>query len=99
MKINGENHNISSLKSQLGADISNDEAGNIVIKLPVKGSGNNSKQNVDVLIMDKAGNSSFESAEFVLSVTNNWLMIIVIAASVLVLGTAVFFITKKVRNR
>ncbi len=99
MKINGENHNISSLKSQLGADISNDEAGNIVIKLPVKGSGNNSKQNVDVLIMDKAGNSSIESAEFVLSVTNNWLMIIVIAASVLVLGTAVFFITKKVRNR
>lgn len=99
IKINDVPHNISSLKSQLGADISNDESGNIVIKLPVKGSGKNSKQNVDVLLMDKAGNSSIESVDFVLSVTNNWLMIIVIAASVLILGTAVFFITKKVRNR
>ncbi len=104
IKINDKPHNISTLKSQYGAEITKNESGNIVINFTVKADGKNSKQVVSAFIKDKAGNSSdIESKDctvrFTLLVTNNWLMIIIIAASVLILGTAVFFVTKKVRNR
>lgn len=99
IKINDEYHNIGSLKTQFDAEIENDASGDIVITMKVKGDGKDSAQNIDVFIKDKAGNQTINTESFTLSATNNWLMIILIAAGVLILGTALFFITKKVRKR
>ncbi len=99
VKINDEYHDIDSLKKQCEGEISKDASGDIVIKMMVKASEKNQKQNIDVFIKDKAGNQTIGTESFVLGNTNNWFMIIIIAAGVIILCTAVFFVTKKVRKR
>ncbi len=98
VKINDEYHDIDSLKKQCEGEISKDASGDIVIKMMVKASEKNQKQNIDVFIKDKAGNQTIGTESFILWNTNNWFMIIIIAAGVIILCTAVFFVTKKVRK-
>ena len=99
VKINDDYHDIDSLKKQCEGEISKDASGDIVIKMMVKASEKNQKQNIDVFIKDKAGNQTIGTESFILGNTNNWFMIIIIAAGVIILCTAVFFVTKKVRKR
>lgn len=99
VKINDDYHDIDSLKKQCEGEISKDASGDIVIKMMVKASEKNQKQNIDVFIKDKAGNQTIGTESFILWDTNDWFMIIIIAAGVIILCTAVFFVTKKVRKR
>lgn len=99
VKINDDYHDIDSLKKQCEGEISKDASGDIVIKMMVKASEKNQKQIVDVFFKDKAGNQTIGTESFTLGNTNNWFMIIIIAAGVIILCTAVFFVTKKVRKR
>lgn len=99
VKINDDYHDIDSLKKQCEGEISKDASGDIVIKMMVKASEKNQKQIVDVFFKDKAGNQTIGTESFTLGNTNNLFMIIIIAAGVIILCTAVFFVTKKVRKR
>ena len=67
--INGKDNSVDALKG-LGAAITNDEAGNIIIELPVKSDGKKSEEKITVLVKDKAGNTSDSgksTVEFTLS--------------------------------
>ena len=69
LSINGEDYKIGDI-AKLSASAENDDAGNIIIELPVKSDGKRSDEKIVVSIKDKAGNSSAEddsSIEFTLS--------------------------------
>lgn len=105
IKINNDTYNFDDL-NKLGAEISNDDAGNIVMLMTVKANGKNSKNDISVSLRDRADNvSEFRDSEitFRLSATflmrHRWIVITVVALILLVLGINIFFIAKKVKRK
>ncbi len=104
VKINNDTYNFDDL-DKIGAKISNDDAGSIVMLMTVKADSKNSKNNISASLRDRADNvSEFSDSEitFRLSATflmrHGWIAIIVAVLILLVLGIDVFFITKKVKR-
>lgn len=105
IKINNDTYNFDDL-DKLGAEISNDDTGNIIMLMNVKANGKNSKNNISVSLRDRADNvSEFRDSEitFRLSATflmrHRWIAITVVALILLVLGIDIFFIAKKVKRK
>ena len=104
ININDISYDIDSLK-QLGASIKTDVSDNIIIELPVKAEGRNSKNEITVEIKDKAGNASAAEdnrIEFELSASffarHGILAIVLAALGVLILGAGGALIIKKVKS-
>lgn len=105
IKINNDVYNFDDLHN-LGADISNDEAGNIVILMNMKADKKNHKVDMSASLIDKAGNiSEFKDSAitFRLSATflmrNGWIAVIIGSVILVVLAVDIFFIVRKARNR
>lgn len=104
IKINNDTYNFDDL-DKLGAEISNDDAGNIVMLMTMKANGKNSKNNISVSMRDRADNvSEFRDSEitFRLSATflmrHGWIAITVAVLILLVLGLDIIFIVRKAKK-
>lgn len=105
IKINNDTYNFDDL-NKLNAQISNDDAGNIVMLMNVKADKKNSKNDISVSLRDRADNvSEFKdcAVTFRLSATflmrHGWIAVTVAVLILLVLGLDIFFIAKKVKKR
>lgn len=106
IKFNDSIYNFDDL-DKLGASVSNDDAGNIVVLMNVKADRKNSRNDISASLRDRADNvSEFKDSEitFRLSATflvrHGWIAVTVIILILLVLGIDVLFIAKKIkRNR
>ncbi|HRR76041.1 MAG TPA: hypothetical protein P5191_04410 [Ruminococcus sp.] len=69
LTVNGDEYKLSDL-GKISAEISNDDAGNIIMELPVKSGGKRSEEKIVVTVKDMAGNTSDKersSIDFTLS--------------------------------
>ncbi|MCM1229125.1 MAG: hypothetical protein NC489_03240 [Ruminococcus flavefaciens] len=105
IKINNDVYNFDDL-GKLDVQLSNDEAGSIVMLMNVKADGKNSKNDISASLRDRADNASEfrdSAVTFRLSSTflmrHGWIAVAVIALVLLILGIDVFFIAKKIKRR
>lgn len=104
IKINDDTYNFDDL-NMLNAQISNDDAGSIVMLMTVKSDGKNSRNDISVSLRDRANNvSEFKDCAitFRLSATflmrHGWIAVIISSLVLLILGLNIFFIAKKVKK-
>lgn len=102
--MNKKKYNLDSLE-EINAEIKNDEAGSIIVTMPVVSQGKNSKNNISVTIRDKADNFSNpkkNEVTFRLSssflVRNGTAAIILIIAVVIALGADIYLMTRKIKK-
>lgn len=105
IKINDDIYNFDEL-DKLNADISNDEAGNIIVLMNIKSDGKNSRNDISASLVDRADNiSELKDSEitFRLSATflvrNGWIAVIIGGLVLAVLLADIFFISKKIKSR
>lgn len=102
--MNKKKYNLDSLE-ELNAEIKNDDAGSIIVTMPVISQGKNSKNDISVALKDKADNfSKPKNSEITFRLSASFLMrngtvaIILIITVVIALGADIYFMARKVKK-